>query len=270
MLSRRNAILFAIVAVTMALAVVACGQPQVVEKEVIVTKEVEKQVVVTVEVEKEVVVTKEVEVEKEVAPERIDITYWIFGAEGSSRADNNQLWSDYYGGVINEYEKTHPGVNINWALRGIESGGSTTYIDSAVSAGAAPDIYYDDAFRIQKYYQAGLLESMSPALTDEDKAAYDPALLGLVTGADGEPWAIPAGTGYVAYVIDKTLVEKAGATDLLPKDRGGLDHRRLHQAVRGRQRPGQRHLLHHVLCQDPLVRHHLQQLARRLPRLQFL
>ena len=62
--------------VLLALALVAaqCGQPQVVEKEVVVTKEVEVEKVVTVEVEKEVekvvtqevevVVTKEIEVEK--------------------------------------------------------------------------------------------------------------------------------------------------------------------------------------------------------------
>ncbi len=220
MLSRRNVILLAAVALVLAVLATACGQPQVVEKEVVVTKEVQKEVVVTkevpvtVEVEKEVVVTKEVQV----APERIDISYWIFGSEGSAKADNGELWSDFYGRVINAYEKEHPGVNINWALRGVESGGTTTYVDAAVAAGSPPDIYYDDAFRIQKYQQSGLLESMAPALTAEDKAAYDANLLDLVTGPDGQPWAIPAGTGYVAYIIDKSLVEAAGATDLLPKD----------------------------------------------------
>ena len=221
MFSRRNVILFAAVALLLSLAVVACGQPQVVEKEVVVTKEVEveKEVVVTVEVEVEkeveVIVTQEVEVE--VAPERVDITYWIFGSEGSTKADSGELWSDFYGRVINEYEQAHPGVNINWALRGMEAGGSTTYVDAAVAAGTPPDLYYDDAFRIQKYQQVGLLESMAPALTAEDIAAYDPNMMSLVTGADGEPWAIPVGTGFVAYVINTSLVEEAGATDLLPE-----------------------------------------------------
>jgi ABC-type glycerol-3-phosphate transport system substrate-binding protein len=232
MSAKRSLILFVAVAVLLSLATAACAQPQVVEvekiveKEVVVTKEVEvvKEVVVTVEVEveKEVVVTKEVEVEKEVvkevAPERVEITYWIFGSEGSTKADDGELWSDFYGRAINEYEREHPGVNINFALRGVEAGGTTTYVDAAVAAGTPPDIYYDDAFRIQKYYQADLLESMAPALTDEDKAAYDSRLLGLVTGADGEPWGIPCGTGFVSYVINKTMFEEAGLEDMLPQD----------------------------------------------------
>jgi len=222
MLSRRNVILFAAVALLLSLAAVACGQPQVVEKEVVVTKEVEveKEVVVTVEVEveKEVVVTQEVEVEVEVAPERIEITYWIFGSEGSAKQDDGVLWSDFYGGVINEYERLHPGVDINFAIRGQETGGTTLYVDSAVAAGSPPDIYYDDIFRVRKYAQAGLMETIDAALTPEDKAAYDPNILALMTNQDAELYAVPCGVGYVAYTINKTLFENAGLEDLLPEE----------------------------------------------------
>jgi len=213
-----------VVAILLTLAAAQCGQPQVVEKEVVVTKEVEKQVVVTQVVEKEVVVTKEVEkvvtqeVVKEVAPERVEITYWIFGSEGQAKLDNGELWSDFYGRVVNEYEKTHPGVAINWALRGGESGGTTLYIDSAVTAGTPPDIYYDDIFRVNKFAQQGLLETVDGALTDEDRAAYPPEFLALMTDKAGKLYAIPAGTGYQAYLINKTMFEEAGLTDLLPKD----------------------------------------------------
>lgn len=64
-MNKKFAVLFAILTIAV-LALSAC-QPQVVEKEVVVTEIVEKEVVVTeeVEVEKEVVVTEVVEVEKE-------------------------------------------------------------------------------------------------------------------------------------------------------------------------------------------------------------
>ncbi|NOZ50025.1 MAG: extracellular solute-binding protein [Chloroflexi bacterium] len=177
----------------------ACAQPQVVEKEVVVTKEVEKEVTVVV------------------APERIDITMWVFGSEGSAKADTGELWSDFYSRVINEYEKQHPGVNINFFLRGVEAGGTTTFVDAAVAAGTPPDIYYDGTFRIQKYAQAGLLELLDGAITEKDKAAYDPGILSVTTGPDGI-WALPIGTGYVAYVINKTMFEEAGLGDLLPQE----------------------------------------------------
>lgn len=211
---KRSLILLVVLAVFLALAAAQCAAPQVVEKEVVVTKEVEKEVIVTKEVEK--VVTQEVV--KEVAPERIEVTYWIFGSEGSAKADTGELWSDFYGRVINEYEKAHPGVAINWALRGTESGGTTLYIDSAVTAGTPPDIYYDTIFRVQKYYQQGLMEALNDVLTEEDKAAYNPVILSAGTGPDGTIWAIPAGTGYQAYTINKSLFEEAGLTNLLPKD----------------------------------------------------
>ncbi|MGD2205219.1 MAG: ABC transporter substrate-binding protein, partial [Anaerolineae bacterium] len=55
-----------VVILTIVSLLVACGptpEPQIIEKEIVVTQEVEKEVVVTQEVEKEVVVTKEVEKE---------------------------------------------------------------------------------------------------------------------------------------------------------------------------------------------------------------
>jgi multiple sugar transport system substrate-binding protein len=216
---KKSLVLLVAVAILLALGGAQCGQPQVVEKQVVVTKEVEKVVTQVVEKQVEKVVTQVVEKEvvKEVAPERIEITYWIFGSEGGAKLDNGQLWSDFYGGVINKYEETHPGIAINWALRGQESGGTTLYVDSAVAAGKPPDIYYDDIFRVTKFAQAGLLETVDGALTDADKAAYPPETLALMTDKDGKLYAIPAGTGYQGYFIDKTMFDQAGLTDLLPK-----------------------------------------------------
>ena len=152
------------------------------------------------------------------AQQPTEITYWAFGAEGSAKADTGELWSDWYANKIKEYEAAHPEVTINFALRGAESGGTTLYIDSAVTAGTPPDIYYDDIFRVRKYFQAGLLDTVDNALTAEDKAAYPAATLALMTDENGKLYAIPAGTGYQAYIINKTMFVDAGLENLLPKD----------------------------------------------------
>ena len=153
-----------------------------------------------------------------VAQQPIEITYWAFGSEGSAKADTGEMWSDWYGKKLDAYQKANPGVTINFALKGMESGGTTLYVDSAVAAGTPPDIYYDDIFRVQKYYQAGLLDRVDGALTAEDKAAYPAAFLALMTDSAGKLYAIPAGTGYQGYGINKTMFDQAGLTDLLPKD----------------------------------------------------
>jgi NitT/TauT family transport system substrate-binding protein len=77
-MSKRSLILIVVVAVFLSSAAAQCAQPQVVEKEVVVTKEVEveKEVVVTKEVEK--VVTQEVI--KEVEPDYVTIRMnWTYG-----------------------------------------------------------------------------------------------------------------------------------------------------------------------------------------------
>jgi hypothetical protein len=68
----------------------------------------------------------------------IEITCWAFGSEGSAKADTGELWSDWYGKKLDAYQTANPGITINFALKGMESGGTTLYVDSAVTAGTPP------------------------------------------------------------------------------------------------------------------------------------
>jgi ABC-type glycerol-3-phosphate transport system substrate-binding protein len=205
---RRLASVFLLLVLVTSVASCAAPTPEIVE--------VEKEVPVEVEVEvtKEVIVEKEVQVE--VPAERINIVYWIFAAEGAAKHDTGELWSDFYTRVFNEYEAEHPGIDIDFALRGIEAGGTTTYIDAAVAAGTPPDVYFDSRFRAKKFYSAGLFEDMAPALTEEDKAAYDPTIFGASVAPDGTLWSIPCSGGLWNYIVNKTMFEEAGLEDLLP------------------------------------------------------
>jgi ABC-type glycerol-3-phosphate transport system substrate-binding protein len=151
----------------------------------------------------------------EIEVKQITITYWAFGSEGAAMT-SGELWSDWYASIFQQYEQDHPGITIDFAIKGYETGGSTLVVDTAVAAGTPPDVYFDTKFRVKKYLDADLLEDLTPALTDEDIAAYDPAILaGSYKG--NMMWSIPASGGYWNMIVNKSLFDKAGLTDLLPK-----------------------------------------------------
>jgi len=151
---------------------------------------------------------------EEVVP--VTITYWAFGSEGSAMT-GGKLWADWYNEIFDEYMANHPGVTIDFALKGYDASGSTLVVDTAVAAGTPPDIYFDTKFRVKKYLDAGLLEDLTPALNAEDIAAYD---AGVFSGSkEGDMiWSIPATGGYWNMIVNKSLFETAGLTDMLPKE----------------------------------------------------
>lgn len=150
-----------------------------------------------------------------VPPQPVTITYWAFGSEGAAMS-GGVLWADWYAKIFKEYEASHPGVTIDFALKGYDASGSTLVVDTAVAAGTPPDVYFDTKFRVKKYKDAKLLDDLSPALTAEDVAVYDQAVF--AGSKDGTAlWSIPADGGYWNMIVNKSLFDKAGKTDLLPK-----------------------------------------------------
>ena len=124
----------------------------------------------------------------------ITITYWAFGSEGAAMSESGELWTDWYAKVFEQYQADHPGVTIDFAVKGYDASGTTLFIDTAVAAGTPPDIYFDTKFRVKKYFDEGLLEDLTPALTDADLAAYDAAVF--AGGKSGDMiWSIPASGG---------------------------------------------------------------------------
>ncbi len=145
----------------------------------------------------------------------ITITYWAFGSEGSAMADGT-LWTDWYAKILKEYEAAHPGIKIDFALKGYDASGSTLVVDTAVAAGTPPDIYFDTKFRVKKYQDAKLLEDLTPVLTAGDIEVYDPVSIAGSKSGD-MMWSIPADGGYWNMIVNKSLFEKAGKLDLLPQ-----------------------------------------------------
>jgi multiple sugar transport system substrate-binding protein len=126
------------------------------------------------------------------------------------------LWTDWYAKIFKQYQESHPGVTIDFALKGYDASGSTLAVDTAVAAGTPPDIYFDTKFRVKKYQDTKLLEDLTPALSPADLAAYDSAAMaGSKSGS--MMWSIPADGGYWNMIVNKSLFDKAGLLDLLPK-----------------------------------------------------
>jgi ABC-type glycerol-3-phosphate transport system substrate-binding protein len=149
------------------------------------------------------------------APAPVTITYWAFGSEGSAMT-GGVLWADWYAQIFKKYEQDHPGVKIDFALKGYDASGSTLAVDTAVAAGTPPDVYFDTKFRVKKYQDNKLLDDLTPVLTAKDIAAYDPAVFA-GSKAGSVIWSIPADGGYWNMIVNKTLFDKAGLSDLLPK-----------------------------------------------------
>ena len=53
---------------------------------------------------------------------QITINYWAFGTEGSTMTGGG-LWSDWYANIFKQYQLDHPGVTIDFALKGYDASG---------------------------------------------------------------------------------------------------------------------------------------------------
>ncbi len=143
-------------------------------------------------------------------------TFSAFGSGEAGKGDTGELWKDFYKKVFDQYMAKHADVDISFAIRGYEAGGTTLFMDTAVAAGTPPDIYLDSNMRISKYYGQGLTADLSAVLSAADRSKYGNILKDF-QAPDGKLWGIPVSGGYWDYIINKTLFDKKRLSALLPK-----------------------------------------------------
>ncbi|MCO6453248.1 MAG: extracellular solute-binding protein [Caldilineales bacterium] len=198
---------YLIIALAMILAVVlaACGQPQVVEKEVTVVVEkevpVEKVVEQTVVVEKEVPVEKVVEVTAE-PTEKTVVEFWT--------TDNEEDRIGVYEAIADRYMAEHPNVDLR--IVPIEEAGISQRIATARAANRLPDIVRMGIERVSTFAADGIL--------DEDAAMAAIQLIGENDFRSG-PLAMvvdPATGKYAAIPFDGWIQAIWYRTDLFGAD----------------------------------------------------
>ncbi len=193
-----------------AVVVTACAQPtpevieKVVEKTVVVTKEVPVEKVV----EKTVVVKETVEVEKvvEVTPEPVEKTVVEFWT-----TDNEEARVDTYEAVAARYMAEHPDVEIR--IVPIEEAGISQRIATARAANRLPDIVRMGVERVASFAADGILDEDAASATidaiGKDDFRAGPLSM-VVDPATGKYAAIPF-DGWIQAIWYRTDVfEEAG------------------------------------------------------------
>lgn len=118
---------------------------------------------------------------------------------------------DVFSVIAEEFTKENPNVEIE-AVAINAAGGGTQQLDTEIAAGNMPDVLEDNQMRASKYNGMGLIENIAAYITQEEKDDYLPGLLG-----NDVIWRLPLFVTPQCLVVNKSLFEKAGALDLLPK-----------------------------------------------------
>jgi ABC-type glycerol-3-phosphate transport system substrate-binding protein len=149
---------------------------------------------------------------------RVKLVVWEFGSEDQKFPDGDLIGDWTRKEIIKPFLDKNPGVEIEFAMKGYESGGTTLFLDTALAAGQPPDVIIDTVFRVAKYAQKGLMMSLNPIMSAQKKATLDPNYLAPVT-RNGQTWAIAVDNSFPdALIVNRILFADAGVSGLLPKE----------------------------------------------------
>ena len=192
----------------LALLVAGCAQPtpQVIEKPVVV----EKEVPVTVEVKEEVIVEKEVvktvEIEKVVTavpppPGPVTISFWHIYSE----AEMNMLEQT----LIPKFEAAHPNVTVESVQ--IPYNEFRRKLLTSIAGGSAPDLIRSDIIWVPEFAYMGALVALDASMPDFDtyKEAVFPGPLA-TNYLSGHYYGLPLDTNCRVLVYNSAMFEAAG------------------------------------------------------------
>ncbi|QJC50795.1 sugar ABC transporter substrate-binding protein [Paenibacillus albicereus] len=116
-------------------------------------------------------------------------------------------FNDYINGLIDEYQKAHPGVTVDWKDYPYDA--ITTKLLATAGGKNAPDVVNLNTEFASQLATKGALADLGPLLSDEAKGSFFPGIFDS-TVFDGKPYALPWYTGTQVLYMNKELVEKAG------------------------------------------------------------
>lgn len=139
-----------------------------------------------------------------------------FGGGGSDDGGDQSLTFTTWGSeseeasftaLIEQFESEHEGVDIK--LNVVPYDQMFSNIDAQLSSGDAPDIFRVDYGNLGVYSSQGQLLDLSDAFSDDEVAAFTPAMWEAVS-YDGAPYGVPHQTDVSALLVNTAMLTEAG------------------------------------------------------------
>ncbi|MBP1990679.1 ABC transporter substrate-binding protein [Paenibacillus eucommiae] len=141
----------------------------------------------------------------------VELVFWTYPVLNLP----GQKAGEYNANLVAKFEKKYPNVKVKLEI--IPYDGGDQKVNVALASNTAPDIFNDYPGRTTGYAKRGYTVPLNDLITPEQLKQIPKNILDLVSLQDGTIFSYPQGLGGTMFVINKTLVEQAGAADLLPK-----------------------------------------------------
>ena len=143
--------------------------------------------------------------------ENVELVFWTYPVLDLP----GQKPGEYNNELIEKFQNKYPNVKIKLEIIPYEGGDQK--VNVALASNTAPDIFNDYPGRTTGYAQRGYTVPLNDMLTEEQLKQIPEDALRMVSLSDGTIFSYPTGLGGTMLVINKTLVEAAGASEFLPK-----------------------------------------------------
>ena len=123
----------------------------------------------------------------------------------------NYLPNDYINKVIKDFEAAHPDIQVQSIKCGFADCHQKLTTALAVGQGAA-DIFSVSTIKLGSFANSGGLNNLSapPFSIDSQGWQFDPSMISLAKGNDGNIYGVPYDTGPVIMIYRNDMVQKAG------------------------------------------------------------
>lgn len=137
----------------------------------------------------------------------VEITWWDYPNYQTGTA------GDYEKKIIENFNKKYPNIKVN--LQMIDFASGPQKLNTAIASNSAPDLVYDYPGRIIDYARNGVMAPLDDMFTDDFKKDVPEAITNSCK-LDGHYYMYPINTAPNMMVFNKTMLDKAGLTNMLP------------------------------------------------------
>jgi len=130
---------------------------------------------------------------------KVTIKFWTIALQPT--------FNEYFNTLISEYQKSHPGVTIEWSDYPYDA--ISNKLLTGIASGNVPDVVNLNTEFANQMASKGALADLTPYLSDEEKSSYFEGIFNS-TVLDGKPYALPWYTGTEVLYMNTRLVKQAG------------------------------------------------------------